>query len=84
MDVDEGLVDESDDLDVIWCFHKLDTFEGAGWDEAGAAAWFCAPGDFLAFCVGDEGVGVFWCPEAEIWNVGRLEWEEENVGDVGG
>jgi hypothetical protein len=65
--VDLGLVDEANNLNVIGSFHELDPLESASGDEAGAAARFCTPSDFFTFRVCDEGVGLCWSPEAEIY-----------------
>ena len=52
-EVDEGLVNETNDLDVVWGRHKLNTLEGIGRDEASAMTGLSAPGDFLLFRVSD-------------------------------
>lgn len=64
--VDLGLVDEADNLDVIGGAHELHTLEGVVGDQTGTTAGLGAPCDHLAFGVGHEGVGVFRGPEAEI------------------
>lgn len=64
--VDQLLVDETDNLNVVWGLHELDTGEGTSRDEAGTTAGLSAPGNHLAFSVGDNRVGVRRGPQAEI------------------
>jgi len=65
-DVNESLLDEADDLHIIGRPHELDTGEGALGYEPGTATRLGAPGNFLAFSIGDEGVGFARRPEAEV------------------
>jgi hypothetical protein len=51
IDVDLGLVDEADDLNVCSGFHELYALKSAGGDETGASSGFGAPSDHLAFSV---------------------------------
>ena len=67
LDVDLGLVNEADDLDVGGGAHELDTGEGTLGDEAGATAGLGAPSDLLTLRVGDERVLLGGSPEAEVW-----------------
>lgn len=67
-DVDLGLVNETDDLDVGTSLHELDTLEGIARDQAGATPGLGTPSNHLAFVVGDDGVGVRRSPEAEVIN----------------
>ena len=60
--VNLGLVDEADDLDVGRCFYKLDALKSTNGDEAGASAWFGAPCDHFSFFVRDELVRVSGSP----------------------
>ena len=60
------LVDKTDDLDVIWGLHELNTLERAVGDETGSMAGFGTPCDGLVFGLTDS-CGTFrWGPEAEI------------------
>ena len=65
-EVDEGLVDETNDLDVVRSLHKLNTLKSAGGDETSAVTGLSAPGDFLLFRF-SNGSGTFrGSPETEI------------------
>ena len=66
LDVDETLVNETDDLDVVWGLHKLDTPEGTSGNETSATTRLGTPSNFLPFGIGDEGIDLVWCPETEI------------------
>lgn len=66
LNVDLGLVNKTDDLNVVRSSHELDAFEGASWDETGAVSGFGAMSDFLAFGIGNERIGFGRGPEAEI------------------
>lgn len=66
LDVDIRLLDEADDLDVIGGADVLHACEGAFGDKTGSMTGFRAPGDFLAFGVGDDGVGFAWCPKTKV------------------
>ena len=63
-EVDLGLVDKTDDLDVVWGPHELNTLESTSGDKAGPMTRFGTPGDFLPFRQGGGTGGR--CPEAEI------------------
>jgi len=65
-EVDEPLVDETDDLNVVGGLHELDTLEGTGWDETRSVTGLGAPGDFFVFCLADGGGTIRRCPEAEV------------------
>ena len=64
--VDEGLIDETDDLDVVGGLHVLNTPEGTGGDETGPVAGLGAPGDFLVLRLTDGGGTGGGSPETEI------------------
>ena len=66
LDVDLGLVNKADDLNVGGGAHELDTGEGTLGNEAGATASLGAPGDLLTLRVGDEGALLGGSPEAEV------------------
>jgi hypothetical protein len=51
--VDQGLVDETCNLDIVWCLDELDTRESTSGNETGAVARLGAPGNFLAFSITD-------------------------------
>jgi hypothetical protein len=66
LDIDKGLLNEADDLDVIGSLHELDACQRARGNQTSSMAGLCAPCDFLAFRVSDSGVRVNGCPKAEI------------------
>ena len=64
--IDEVLLDETNNLEIVRSLHKLNTLEGTGGYETTAVTGFGAPGDLLSLRVTD-GVGTFrGSPEAEI------------------
>ena len=65
-EVDLGLVDKTDDLDVVWGPHELNTPESTTGDKTGPMTRFGTPGDFLLFRLADGGGTGGGCPEAEI------------------
>jgi len=67
-EVDEGLVDETNDLEVVRSPHKLNTLEGASGDETSTVTGLGAPGDFQRFRVGYGFAGGGRCPKTEIIN----------------
>ena len=67
LDVDEPLVDETDNGHVCRRLEDLDTLERALGDEAGAVAGLGAPGYFLSLSVGNQRVGLRRRPQAEVW-----------------
>jgi hypothetical protein len=66
LEVDEGLVDETDDLEVIGSPHKLNSLEGASGNKTSAMTGLGAPGDFFSFCVTDSGGTGGRSPKTEI------------------
>ena len=66
LDINQRLVDESDDLQVIGGLHELDAGEGVGRYHAGAAAWLGAPCNFFALHVCYGRVRFGGCPEAVV------------------
>jgi len=66
LEVDEGLVNKTDDLDVVWRLHKLNTPKGTSGDETRAMTRLGAPRDFLLFRLTDGSGTGRGCPEAEI------------------
>jgi hypothetical protein len=66
LEVDEGLVDEADDLDVVGGSHKLNTSESATGDEASAVTGFGTPRDGLVLGLTDGGRTIRWTPDTEI------------------
>lgn len=73
--VDLGLVDVSGHLNVIWGANKLDTLNGAFWEETGPMAGFGAIRHSFSFSIADERVGFGWAPETPIASIvddGRL------------
>jgi len=65
-EVDEPLVDETDDLNVVGGLHELDTLEGTSGDETRSMTGLGAPGDFFVFRLADGGGTIRRCPQAEI------------------
>ena len=66
LEVDEGLVDKTDDLDVVWGPHELNTLKGISGDETSAMTGLSAPCDFLLFRLTDGGGAGRGRPETEI------------------
>jgi hypothetical protein len=65
-DVDQSLVNKSDNADIVGGLNELDALEGALGNDAGPMPGLCAPGDFLAFGIGDGRVGLGRCPETKV------------------
>ena len=53
-DIDLGLIDEADDLDVVGRAHELDALEGTLWDDASNASGLGTPRDLLALRVRNQ------------------------------
>jgi hypothetical protein len=69
--VDLGLVDETNDLNVVGCPHELNSLKSASGDKTRAVTGLGAPRDFLSFSVSD-GLGTIWRgPKTEV--VDRVE-----------
>jgi len=66
LEVDLGLVNVADDLDVVRGLHELDTGESASGNETSAAAGLGAPGDGLALDVANDTVGLRRAPDAKV------------------
>jgi len=66
LEVNEGLIDETDDLDVVWGLHELNTLESASGDKTRAMARFGTPGDCLMFSLTDGGGAIRRGPETEV------------------
>lgn len=65
-EVNEGLVDVSGDLDVIWRLDELNASECALGNGTSAMGRFCAPGDALSLHVTNQTVRSSGAPETEI------------------
>ena len=65
-DVDLGLVDESDDLDVVGRLHELHASERTLGDETRPMAGLCAPGDHRPLDVANFATVFRRGPETEI------------------
>ena len=65
-EVDKGLVNESNDLEVVRGPHKLNALEGAGGDETRTVTGLGAPGNFFCFRLTDGGETLTGSPKAEI------------------
>jgi len=65
-EVGQCLVNEADDLDVVWGPHELHTLESASGDKTSAVARLGTPGDGLMFSLTDGGGAIRWCPNTEI------------------
>ena len=64
--VELGLVEEGDDLEVGRGLQELDTRDGALGDKTRAAAGLCAPCDLLTLRVANGGGASGWCPHTPI------------------
>jgi len=53
LDVEQRLLNKSDNADIGGGLYELDALEGAPGNDAGPAPGLCAPGDCLAFGIGD-------------------------------
>jgi len=62
-----SLIDVTDDLDVVWGSHELDTLEGARGDETSAVARSGTPRDGLMLGLTNGGRAIRWRPNTEIW-----------------
>lgn len=65
-EVNEGLVDETNNLDIVGGLHELNTLKGTSGDETATVTGLGAPGDLLLFCFSNGRGTVGRCPEAEI------------------
>ena len=61
-----GLIDETDDLDIIWGPHKLDTPESASGDKPSAVTGLGTPRDGLMLSLTNGGRAIRWRPNTEI------------------
>lgn len=66
LDVQHGLVDEGENLQVRGGTQELDTLDGALGDQASTVAWLGAPGDLLSFSIGDRLIGLGRSPNTPI------------------
>lgn len=84
LDVDQFLIDETDDLNVSGGLRELDALEGTGRDQTGTPARLGAPSDRLALGITDKRIFVGRSPEAEI--IGRVDHGglAEGLGTLGG
>ena len=64
--VELGLVEEGDDLEVGRGLQELDTRDGALGDKTRAAAGLCAPRDLLTLRVANGGGASGWCPNTPV------------------
>lgn len=64
-----GLVDEPNDLNVARTLDDLNTLQGTFRNKTGAAAFLGAPGNFFALAVTNGSVGVRRSEDAEVVNV---------------
>lgn len=65
--VDQGLVDGSDKLNILTGDEDLDASECTGWNEPGTVSRVGTPGDFNSLGVTDGGVWLRRSPDAEIF-----------------
>jgi hypothetical protein len=61
-----GLVDETDDLDVVRGLHELDALESTAGDKSGAVTRLGTPRDGLVLGLADGGWSSRRTPDAEI------------------
>jgi hypothetical protein len=66
LEVDQWLIDETNDLDVVRSLRVLNTLEGASGNETSAMTGLGAPRHFFAFRITDGGGTGRRCPKAEI------------------
>ncbi len=69
LEVDLGLVDETNDLEVAGGLHELNTGDGTTRDDAGTASLLGAPSNLLALGVTDGGVRLGGCPDTPVVEV---------------
>jgi len=62
LEVDEGLVDETNDLEIVRSPHELDTLKGGLGNQTSTMTGLGAPGDFFSFRVTDGLGTVRRCP----------------------
>jgi len=67
-DVDFSEVTNASNLNIIWRFHKVNTFEGSVGDSAGATTGLSAPRNLFALCITDC-ANTRGCPQAEIIDI---------------
>lgn len=67
LEVDEGLIDETDNLGISGGAHVLNTLERVLGDQTSTVAGLCAPCHHLTLGVRDDGVGIHGRPQAEVW-----------------
>jgi len=65
-EVDVGLVDKTDDLDVVWGLHELNTLKGTSGDETSAVTGLRAPRHLQLFRLTDGGGTSRGCPKTKI------------------
>jgi hypothetical protein len=84
LDVDQGLIDETNNLDVIRSPHELHTLEGTSGDNTSSEFGVGAPCDFLSLSVSNQRVWLWGSPETEV--VKRVEERRlaERFGARGG
>lgn len=66
LEVGLGLVNETDDLNVVWGPCELDTLESATGDKTCAVTRLGTPGDGLVLGLADGGRAIRWSPDTEI------------------
>lgn len=69
IDVNVPLIDKANVLNVVRIIENLKAREGTGRNYPGAMARLGAPGDFLAFSVGDRGIGRRWSENTKVWAI---------------
>ena len=67
LDVGLRLINKTDDLDVIWGPHELNTSESTVGDKTGAMTRLGTPCDSLVLGFTDGREAVRWGPNTEIW-----------------
>ena len=65
-DIDEGLVDQTNNLVIVRSCRKLNSSEGAGGYETRAVTGFGAPSDLLCLRITDSRATLRGSPDAEI------------------
>ena len=64
--VDRGLINETNDLNVVGGFQPLETSDGVSGNETGSVTSLSTPGHHLSFKVCDGGVWLRRGPKTEV------------------
>lgn len=84
LEVDLGLVNETNDLEVAGGLHELNTGDGTSGDDTGTTALLGAPGDLLTLGVTNGGAGLGGSPNTPVVEVVDEGSLAEGVDALGG